>query len=566
NDILENSLKMYDYESAKMILARDNLLYQELAIHIALQLFQRTGDKAYAEQAYHFSETTKAMILQESINNITAWDLLDFPPHIREEEERLRRELATYEASLAEYRDFADDSTISNWERRVFAAKQAYQDLIKNIERDFPEYYELKYEPASPTLNEIGAYLKKEKAIMIEYFWGEKFLHIFALDGQEIYTHSILLDSTHLEKDLSDFIYYLGDPSNKLQGRDLSVFNQFVSDSRSLYQQLLEPMLKQMRENSNEKLVFIPGGMLGYLPFEILLTNDPTKPGADYGSLDYLLRKYRIKYDYSAKLFMNYSDLKHARNFTYGGFAPSYGKDFEIGNWKLGGLFYNQKEVEQASQIMEGDSFLDSLATKDHFLSRLGKYDILHFAMHALMDDQQPGNSGLAFYHPKNNDNIFSGNQRSIEIDSAFVNSFLYVFEIYKLRIQADLVVLSACNTGVGQLVKGEGIMSLARAFAYAGCPGLVMSLWQVDDAQTQVLMESFFANLKQGMDKDEALRQAKLSFLDSEDANHPFFWASFVQTGSSAPFQTGNNWLLYSLFVGLFILVMGGIRILIKK
>ena len=145
---------------------------------------------------------------------------------------------------------------------------------------------------------------------------------------------------------------------------------------------------------------------------------------------------------------------------------------------------------------------------------------------------------------------VFAQNTDSTE------DGFLYTHEIYNQSLRAELAVLSACGTGLGKQIRGEGIMSLARAFHYAGCPNIAMSLWQVDDKTTSALMQEFYKQLKAGNPKDEALRQAKLYVLDKHES-HPYYWAPFVLIGDNAPvhFSTSYWWLVWSL---------GGILILI--
>ena len=131
------------------------------------------------------------------------------------------------------------------------------------------------------------------------------------------------------------------------------------------------------------------------------------------------------------------------------------------------------------------------------------------------------------------------------------------------MKLNADLAVLSACNTGIGDVMRGEGIMSLARGFMYAGCPSIVMSLWSVNDEASSSIMEGFYRNLAEGVDKDEALRQAKIAYLDKtgrRDA-HPYFWAAHVLIGDTESFTRrgpGAGWLLlaFGLVIGVGVFV----------
>jgi CHAT domain-containing protein len=117
-------------------------------------------------------------------------------------------------------------------------------------------------------------------------------------------------------------------------------------------------------------------------------------------------------------------------------------------------------------------------------------------------------------------------------------DGFLNAYELYNMNISAKMVVLSACETGYGKLEKGEGIMSLAHGFTYAGCPSVVMSHWVADDQATAQLMELFYKHINQGMAKDEALQKAKIDFIERADniRQNPAFWAAFVVLGDAQP------------------------------
>jgi CHAT domain-containing protein len=170
---------------------------------------------------------------------------------------------------------------------------------------------------------------------------------------------------------------------------------------------------------------------------------------------------------------------------------------------------------------------------------------MLHLAMHALVDDQDPLRSYLVFS----------------EQDSNQKERLLYASELYGMHLPAQLAVLSACNTGYGSVQRGEGIMSLSRAFVYAGCPSTVMSLWQAPDAETGSLMDGFYSALSEGHSKHNSLQRAKHSYLDNAYTSqqaHPFYWAGFIVSGDTSPIQGKANtsragWILAVLLASLF-------------
>ncbi|MEM9328027.1 MAG: CHAT domain-containing protein, partial [Bacteroidota bacterium] len=202
----------------------------------------------------------------------------------------------------------------------------------------------------------------------------------------------------------------------------------------------------------------------------------------------------------------------------------------------------NRQEVESISSYFRGNSFSGEEATEENFKANSEGGDILHLAMHAIVDDSDPMMSRMLFYN--DHDSLEDG--------------LLHAFEIYNMRIPARVTVLSACETGFGAMAKGEGAMSLARAFAYAGSPSVVMSHWPVDDKSTSELMTNFYRYLSEGHTKGSALQKARQDFLSKADVSrsHPFFWAGFVVVGDDSP-VTRSRWPWWILLIG--VLITGG-------
>jgi CHAT domain-containing protein len=211
-------------------------------------------------------------------------------------------------------------------------------------------------------------------------------------------------------------------------------------------------------------------------------------------------------------------------------------------------------EVNALSKQFIGRFLLGTEATEALFKSEAGEYAIIHLAMHGLMNTQYPILSSLAFS----------------ENSDSFEDNFLQAYEISQLKLNAQLVVLSACETGYGKFLQGEGVISLARSFMYAGVPSLVVSLWQVNDISTSTIMRLFYKNLAKGMDKAAALQQAKLEYIGGgtgdaispiSAAAHPAFWAAFVQLGDSRPIKvhqqrSGSYFIWASAFVAASLLL----------
>ena len=209
-------------------------------------------------------------------------------------------------------------------------------------------------------------------------------------------------------------------------------------------------------------------------------------------------------------------------------------------------LRWSAKEVKDISNILSGKVFLYNDASERRFKEQAPNANIIHLATHAIIDDQAPLYSKL----------FFSNTKDSSE------DGYLHTYELYNMNLNTSLAVLSACNTGTGKLVRGEGMMSLARSFMYAGCPNVIFTLWPVDDKSTASIMKHFYQEIIHGVNKDEALRNAKLTFLQNADEvkSNPYYWAGFIMVGDSKPVQliSETNKLLWFLIpLLLFILII---------
>ncbi|MEM7175939.1 MAG: CHAT domain-containing protein, partial [Chlamydiota bacterium] len=211
----------------------------------------------------------------------------------------------------------------------------------------------------------------------------------------------------------------------------------------------------------------------------------------------------------------------------------------EVRNTSWRDLKNTPREVKAIVDLAGGDAFMGKQASKQAFIDHASSYKILHLAMHAYTRDENPLFSSLVFAEEKE-------------------ESYLYISDIYTLQLQAELAVLSACNTGVGKWLKGEGVMSLARAFRYAGCPSIAMSLWQADDKATREIMTLFYQALYTGQEKDKALRIAKQSYLKQTGRAHPHYWSAFVLVGEQAAIGEGQDGFGMWVWVVLGCLLLG--------
>ena len=306
----------------------------------------------------------------------------------------------------------------------------------------------------------------------------------------------------------------------------------------------------------------IPDQSLNFLPFEALIQSPAKSESADYQSLDYLINSFRINYQYSATIFAQHQesseDPKPENLFL--GFAPTFQSvtsdlpEQYLRRGEITPLKWNVAEVDQVTQLLTGtDDTSINESSESFFKSKAQNARIIHLATHAFVDEKEPLNSKIMLQ----------------ESGDTLQDGTLFAFEIFKMQLHAELVTLSACNTGYGKLVGGEGAMSLARAFTYSGAKSVVMSHWEVNDKITAELMQHFYRNLSEEMPKDEALHQAKLRLIRENDAAiaDPFYWAAFVQIGDTSPISFPQSAYWYWWLGGLFLMmVFTGIYLLLRR
>lgn len=538
----------------------------EGAIEVAHQLFSRKKDQRFVELAFRFAEKSKAVLLAGALQESAAKRQAGIPAELLKREKALKIDIAFYQKQVfleQQNGQEADAGKVLRWQSIILKQRKDYEKLLKRFETEFPAYYAAKYAGvvAVPELQRaLGP-----GTVLLEYFYGEQNIYAFAVSRERI-------DFLSIEKTpgfpagFEAFISGLRDRDLVLeQGRSAAALSSFARESAGYYNLLIEPLLPEVPE----QLVVVPDGVLSYLPFDLLLIRAPDPDSAtSYAALPYLLKSSAVRYEYSATIALH-SAISVKPRRSYAGFAPDYGH--ETAATVRGGqiscntmperifapLTNNQTEIKAAAALFDGDAFLTRQATEARFRTEAGQYRVLHLAMHGFVNDCDPSYSGLVFSQLMRDTAVASAQGQSAAEEN---DGYLYAYEIYNIHLGAELAVLSACNTGLGQLARGEGIMSLARAFKYAGCPNILMSLWQADDKATAQIMERFYRHLKQGLNKDEAIRRAKLDYLSDANRNHPFFWGAFVLIGDDRPVEYDDGiagiWLGLGAILLIFVAV----------
>ena len=545
--VLEKMKKGHMSETSKVFWTQRTLSLIENSIKTAIQLHLKTGAPIYLEKAFIFSEKSKALLLLASLDSNEDARFANIPDAIITEEKTLKTEITAYLGKMENEEKRCTQvrsKMLLLYQKKLQTLQSDYDLLLNQIKAKYPDYYDLKHETKIATLAEVRAQLPDTQTTLLSYFVGDQNSYVFRITHDDISVR--LVEKTgELQENVSSFFNLIHTKSS-FQEDPQDAYEQFAERAFELYQRLLLPELANSESN---KLIIIPDGLLSYLPFELLLTQPSNGLKRDYKTLPYLLKQYAISYSPSATV-----KVKAAQTFeaTYGylGFAPQYdGALYSEERKTLSNLQFNSSEVAFATQLFNGKSWIGKHVTEETLKKRSGKAGIIHLAMHGEVEDEHPLLSRLYFNPSQEEDGL------------------LYTYEIYNMSIPAQLVILSACNTAAGKLERGEGILSLERAFQYAGSKALLSTLWTVDDAASAELTQNFLKNLKAGKTKDVALQEAKLQFLNSAspDKLHPFYWSSFKLTGNTAVLSEKSNF--HYLWLGLGILgLAAGIYFFRKK
>ncbi|MBO6494417.1 MAG: CHAT domain-containing protein [Roseivirga sp.] len=430
-----------------------------------------------------------------------------------------------------------DSSRINYYKDKLFDLNQRKgnlrESLTANNSLPFDEFAE-----TSDNLFNRAFYQSKlsQKQAVVEYFVSDTTLFSIVLTKGKLHLVSAPYDR---EKLVADIKAYLAFKENNAK--------EHLQGANELYKTLIQPLESLLREV--EQLVIIPEKELWNINFDLLA--DATSSEESYSKANYLFKKYSISYSYSLS-----SLFKNGRRTTASKQMLAFALE-EKEQQKLGGLFAfrsNDKskitgtitELDGLNKSYSGDYFYGSFASEDEFKKRVGDYRIIHLALHGNFDDSNINSSHL----------IFNKTENDTEQDG-----YLYPFELYDLEVNSDLIVLSACHSGAGEIINGEGIMSIGRGFLYAGANSLLLSQWELSDAVAPELMISFYEYLDKGFEKDKALRQAKLDFMETANniTSNPLYWGSFFILGDTSPveFKPSHNWKKYWLPAILILLLV---------
>lgn len=457
--------------------------------------------KHFRELSFYFAEKSKSAVLLDAISDANAKSFAGLPPDLLEEEKNLKSALTLVYQKLAQKPSEEEEKYLRE---TAFDLNRTYNEFIQNLEKQYPDYFNLKFNTVAPSIGQLQQRLTSETAL-ISYFIDDhnnrRQLYVYVITPKQfsIESRALPIDFDKLITAYRNSMYFLDR-------------EQFIEISRQLYRILL-PRISP-RINS---LVILPAGRLSIIPFEALLTRRVTKQDINYSDLPYLNNRVAIRYEFSAGLILQKKNTP-ARIQSAVLCAPV---NFP-GIPELPALPGTSNEIKKIQELFSTNRlntqvFTESQANENAFKNQsLQSYNIIHLATHGVVNEENPELSCIYLYP-----------HAGVEDGSLFTG------EIYNLRFNAQLVTLSACQTGLGKITRGEGVIGLSRALVYAGAHNLLVSFWSVADESTALFMTRFYQHALTGTSDHfaRALQLTRKEMIQTAYAA-PFYWAPFVLIG----------------------------------
>lgn len=523
----------YDHENHKYYISEAEIDIFKIAEAIYYELYEVTEEKHYLNRAFELTERCKAFSLLINLREEQAMAFGGIPQNLVENESEILKKISTYtEWVLAEkIKESPDQQKLKTWENSLFKLNSQHDQLVRFFESNYPDYYKLKYDTRVISPDVVRRNITPNQAL-VEYSLSDSVLYTYVITNRRTKVFRQNID-TSLRSLCLDFYNTITTQSFSYDVH--KTYKNYVNQAYELYEILVKPIEKEIHKKN---VIIIPDAEISYVSFDALIKQKANPDKLNYYNLPYLLYDHGFSSSFSATVQFMPSIRKTIPEKPVLAYAPTYEniskKQVNIDIFreddheKLIRIPGVQKEVEEISAQINTDVFNDYIATESSFKSNAANYKVLHLAMHTILDDKDPLYSRLAF----------------TQLVDSLDDGFLHTYEVYNMQINADLAVLSSCNSGFGSLQEGEGIQSLARGFAYAGCPSILMTLWEVADQSTVDLMESFYHYLNKGYSKPEALHKSKIDFLDNADMlkSNPFFWSSFTLVGEPNPIFTNRD------------------------
>ncbi len=496
--------------------------YINKGMRVAWELYKITGKPEHISKGFELSEKARSLILKAMFYKQNIGKRL--PKKLAKQEEELRNTISLT-GKMLRAMDQNESKEHQDSLRSVFVnLLRKHEKIMGKIRKKHPGYFSMYY-THTPSIAEIRTKLAEEE-VMIEFFVADSSLYSFVLSRDTLMWHNIFLNSELQNEIHSQIIFTDIDHENRITQE------KYQNTALKLYKILIEPAIK----NSNAtKLLIIPDGKLCFFPFEVLLTRKVNAENT-YRDLPYLIRNYTLSYNYSA-MFISKKTADHRQKANLAILVPDYCKLPDGSITFLTPIKKALQEANELKEMMNGRLIHPAEMSIGQLKQKIKNYGMLHFVAHTMLNAQNPLYSKLVYSNCPD--------------DTTGVQD-LFAIDICNMQLNAQMAVLSSCNTGYGKMVSGEGIMSLAWAFRYAGCHSIIMTLNAIEDNSARIIMLAYYKNLEAGMEKDEALRQAKLKYLETilPSKSHPKYWAGIISIGDQSPVFSKANGYSYMIWI----------------
>ncbi len=507
------------------LLAENKDLF-DFAKQLRLDLYEKTKDKKYLEDLMAIHESGLYNRIRSRLNLKSNIAFMGVPNEITKREKLLKN-------NISKSLNTSDDMLA------YFKANSSWSHFLDTLKQDYPKYYKMRYATIEEPLNNLQNNIPKNTTL-VRYLYIENTLYAFVADKQE--TNLFKLNSENIDQNIADL------SENNLE------FSKTAILLSKLYKQLWLPFETTIK---SERIIIIPDGALFNLSFETL-TPTKIKTFKDL-STSSLLSKYIISYNYSL-LLLNKKNESTSFEKKFVAFAPEFNdgmksiykktiSDSLTMDHTYLSLLPQPFSINLAKKYADefkGESFVNDNASKISFTNNAKNHKIIYIGTHAESNNLSPELSRLVF-------------AKSLDSITSEDNS-LYSYEIYDTDLASNLAILTACETGKPSYQSGEGMISLAHAFNYAGSESILTSLWKIDEQSSAKIIESFYKYLKKGWTKDKALQQAKLDYIATAEGRtaHPQYWAGLILIGDTAPIQLNSTLnLVYWILAAVVILLI---------
>lgn len=506
----------------RLFLSRNFKSLYEAGIESAYQVYKNHDEEEGILAASRFFKLSKALLYLEQQGEFSSIQNPDVPQNLRYKFYQFKKDVNTLSERFYNMLDSA--SPTSDSVAVINRLLLSVNDSLSEVKREISELVDDDNFNISLVENELERLSLTKGQAVIEYFVGEEYIFVLAQSLKGHFFEKFIIDE-QFRSNIEGLITEISHPPSFVNYSEK--LNHFTENSYFLYQKLLEKALSKLGGGITH-LTIIPDEYLGQIPFEVLLDRR-TPDVKSFKDLPYLIKKYTVNYNFTSVQKQNRQNTERAPKKLLGiGFSTNVnGTEFR----QLPGT---DRELNFLQSRIEGTYYQGGTGTKEVFLSEAGNYDIIHLAIH-----------GVAGSDGYESSLIFNGE-----------DGVLKTSDLYLAGLRARLAVLSACESGLGELNKGEGAFSIARGFSIVGVPSVLMSLWSVNDQVTAQQMVDMHQTFLDGAPINEAIAQTKKNYISTSDnyTSHPYYWAAFISLGE--PIELDDKMWSWQLWAFLLMFI----------